>query len=173
MAYVGEIRIFAGNFAPTGWAFCDGSTLQMADYPNLSLYLGNYFGGDGRTTFNLPDMRGRVPIERGQGPGLSANYPGLQGGAETVKLAPENTAPHTHVAYGSNSANSLDPTGNVWADNPSIVQFSSQVANTATMGSSLLPDAGGGAAHENMLPFTVLNFIIALDGSSPQPTDPA
>lgn len=169
MAYIGEIRIFAGNFAPAGWAFCDGSTLQIADYYNLYLYLGVYYGGDGETTFNLPDLRGRVPIERGQGPGLSANFVGLKGGAETVKLAPENTASHTHQAYGSNSPNSLDPTGNVWADNPAIVQFSPQAANS-TMGSSLLPDAGGGAAHDNMLPFTVLNFIIALDGSSPQPT---
>jgi len=166
--YIGEIRMFAGTFAPQGWAFCDGSLLPISDYSALYQLLGTTYGGNGTTTFALPDLRGRVPVHLGQGAGLQNYVIGQNGGAETVQLIAQNTAAHTHQAYGSGTAaNSGTPAGNVWADNTYIQQFAPGTSANSTMGAGLMPDPGVGLAHDNMVPFTAINFIISLFGIYP------
>ena len=166
--YVGEIRMFAGNFAPVGWAFCDGSTLPISQYAVLFQLLGTAYGGDGVTTFNLPDLRSRVPVHMGQGPGLGNYGLGGKGGAESVALGTPNIAAHNHQASGSSTpANSINSAGNVWADSSHIEQFSAGNTANSTMGAGLSTDPGGGQPHDNMLPFQAINFIIAFEGIYP------
>lgn len=164
--FVGEIRMFASSFAPMGWAFCDGSLLPIAQFEALYNLIGTTYGGDGQTTFALPDLRGRVPVHYSPG---TAYGLGQKGGVETVTLTAKNTAQHSHAIYGTSAApSSGSPVGNVWADNSAYIkQFAPASTANGTMGGSLTSDAGGGVAHENMLPFTAINFIIAVFGIWP------
>jgi len=162
--YLGEIRLFAGNFAPTGWALCQGQTLQISGNDALFALIGTTYGGDGQNTFNLPDLRGRVPVHVGTGYAL-----GQSGGEETVTLTAAQLPSHGHAPQAaSNSAASPDPGGNVWAtasDTPYSTSTPTAAMNAQTVGS-----AGGSQPHDNMLPFVALNFIIALNGVYPTPT---
>ncbi|HEX6608874.1 MAG TPA: tail fiber protein [Chloroflexia bacterium] len=167
--YLGEIRMFAGNFAPLGWAFCNGQLLPIAQYDALYAILGTTYGGDGQTTFALPDLRGRGPIHAGQGPGLSNHPQGEQGGTETVTLTVAQMPGHTHVPAASSAAGtSSHPTGAVWAaSSTSDNQYASSTKTPMNPGT--VSAAGGNQPHDNLQPLLAINFIIALEGIFPSP----
>lgn len=157
--YVGEIRMFAGNFAPSGWAICDGSELSISDNDALYALLGNTYGGNGQTTFALPDLRGRAPLHR------SATYPtGANGGSETVTLTTNQIPQHTHTAYAtSNNAEFANPDGMVWAKS-SYASYTPAAPTSAMLATA---PAGGSQPHDNMMPSLAINYIIALAGVYP------
>ncbi|WP_248928196.1 phage tail protein [Paenibacillus hamazuiensis] len=166
--YVGEIRMIAGNFAPVGWAFCNGQILSISEYTLLYSLIGTTYGGDGVTTFCLPDLRGRAPMHMGQGPGLSFRSIGERGGVEAVTLTVSQIPSHSHEAGGqSERGTSNIPTNGVWAQS-TMNQYKSPFTPVGkTMHSQAVGSAGGGAAHDNMMPYTAIHFIIALDGTIP------
>lgn len=169
--FIGEIRMFAGNFAPRGWAFCDGSLLSIASNSALFSILGTTYGGNGQTTFALPDLRGRVPLHPGQGPGLTPRVLGEQGGTENVTLLQTQMPAHNHVLHASNAqGDSVGPEGAVSAV---ILETSGAPLNgystqpNTTMNPQAISTAGGSQPHANMQPYTAVNFIIALVGIYP------
>lgn len=165
--FVGEIRMFAGNFAPRGWAFCDGQLLAVSQNDALFSLLGTIYGGDGRTTFGLPDLRGRIPIHAGQGPGLSNRRLGSKGGAEKVTLTVNQFPSHTHGPLRASSQTAVDalPGGKVTAqtDTPLYVDDTP----VAGFNAASVTNVGGSQSHTNMMPFLCVNFIIALFGIYP------
>jgi microcystin-dependent protein len=167
--YVGEIRMFAGNFAPAGWAFCDGSQLAIADNDVLFQLIGTTYGGDGQTTFNLPDLRSRVPIHMGSSAGQTYTL-GQSGGEEQVTLTSAQIPAHSHVPLcNSGAGNQGDPSSGIWAQQTS----NSPYINTApslNMSPNAVGQSGGSQPHDNMVPFLVINFIISLFGVFPSPT---
>lgn len=159
--FVGEIRMFGGNFAPVGWAFCDGSLLPISENPTLFQLIGTTYGGDGQNTFALPDLRSRVPVHVGPGFAL-----GQAAGAETVTLTVSQIPAHSHVPQGnSNDGSQSGPSGGVWAKS-TLDQFSTS-APTLAMANTAIGSAGGSQPHDNMIPFLVVNFIISLFGVFP------
>ena len=164
--FVAEIRIFPFNFAPRGWAWCDGQLLPISQNTALFSLLGTTYGGNGQSNFALPDLQGRAPMHPGQGPGLSLHDLGETGGSETVTLTVDQIPPHTHTAQAqAEPGTQPDPKGGVWADS-TLNQYSSNAANTTMNPLSILP-AGGSLPHDNMLPYQCINFIIALEGLFP------
>lgn len=165
--FVGEIRMFAGNFAPRGWAFCDGQLLAVSQNDALFSLLGTIYGGDGRTTFGLPDMRGRIPIHAGHGPGLSERRLGAKGGAEKVTLTVNQLPSHTHPLQASTElAQQASPQGNVLARTLTFDLYR-QATPTSSMASSSITGTGGSRSHTNLMPFLCIHFIIALVGIYP------
>ncbi|MCA8992079.1 MAG: phage tail protein [Planctomycetaceae bacterium] len=167
--FIAEIRIFAGNFAPRGWSFCDGQTLPIAQNTALFSLLGTTYGGDGRTNFKLPDLQGSAPIHSGRGPGLTDRRLGEKGGAENVTLTVAQMPGHKHTATVSLQPGADDdPTGN-YLGGGGVAATLLYAANTAPANSDLaaLPNSGGNVAHNNMMPYLSLNFIIALVGLYP------
>ena len=165
--FVGEIRMFAGNFAPRGWAFCDGQLLAVSQNDALFSLLGTIYGGDGRTTFGLPDMRGRIPIHAGSGPGLSPRRLGAKAGAENVTLTVNQLPSHTHPMQATaNFASEAAPGGNVLAQS-TVVNMYMEADPTTALSSSSLTAVGGSRSHTNLMPFLCINFIIALVGIYP------
>jgi microcystin-dependent protein len=167
-----EIRMFAGNFAPRGWAFCDGSILSISQNTALFSLLGTTYGGNGQTTFALPDLRGRLPMHPGQGPGLSPRNLGEQGGVESVTLISTQMPAHTHAVNASGQqGDGVVPDGAVWAvsvDPNSGAPLNNYGATpTTTMSPQALGVAGGNQPHSNVQPFLCVNFIIALEGIYP------
>ena len=161
--YVGEIRMVGFNFAPQGWAFCDGSLLSIAQNDVLFTLIGTTYGGDGQTTFALPDLRSRVPMHQGHGHTL-----GESGGAETVTLASAQIPSHSHLPQAdSNNGSSSDPTGNIWAQSQAARQYVAGASANAPMNVSAMTTTGGGQPHDNMLPFLAINFVISLFGIFP------
>lgn len=159
--FIGEIRMFPGNFAPLGWAICDGTLLAISQNSALFQLIGTTYGGDGQNTFALPDLRSRVPVHQGAG-----FVQGQSAGAESVTLTVSQIPAHTHVALASSAAGaSQDPTGGVWA-NWTGSQYSDQGAN-ASMSPAAITSAGGSQPHDNMPPFLAINFIISLFGIFP------
>jgi microcystin-dependent protein len=164
--FVGEIRMFAGNFAPRGWAFCDGQLLAVSQNDALFSLLGTIYGGDGRTTFGLPDMRGRLPIHAGTGPGLSNRRLGARAGAESVTLTVNQLPPHSHTIQASaDAATGPNPDGEVLAEISSDRSYRN-AADTA-LSSNALTAIGGSRSHTNLMPFLCVHFIIALVGIYP------
>lgn len=164
--FVGEIRMFAGNFAPRGWAFCDGQLLAVSQNDALFSLLGTIYGGDGRTTFGLPDMRGRLPIHAGTGPGLSPRRLGAKAGAENVTLTVNQMPSHGHPFQGTASAaTSRDPVGN----SPAEAQADAYVEDLTafSLASQAVTATGGSQSHTNMMPYLCVNFIVALVGIYP------
>ncbi len=167
---LGSIGIFGGNFAPRGWAFCEGQLLPIAQNSALFSILGTTYGGDGRTTFALPDLRGRAPIGPGNGPGLSSYRLGEKGGTENVTLNVTNMPAHSHMLNGlggTNDSNFLQ--NNYLASNRDV-----KVYGTLEVGETLIPlngqsigTAGGNQSHTNMQPYLALNYCIALVGLFP------
>jgi microcystin-dependent protein len=184
--YVGEIILVGFNFEPVGWAFCDGRLLPISENETLFQLIGTTYGGDGQTTFALPDLRGRIPVGAGQGPGLQNRTLAEIGGSEAITLTVPQLAPHTHTIDTSGLTASLKckagpgnqrtPVGNVHAIEAAgaTMPYSSAPA-TATMGSgpvniSGMAEAGGIEPHENMQPYLTLNFCISLFGIFPSPS---
>jgi len=165
--FLAEIIMFGGNFAPRGWALCDGQLLAISQYSALFSLLGTTYGGDGRTTFGLPDMRGRVPMHAGNGPGLTPRNLGQKGGQERVTLSVGQMPSHMHsVNAQSENGNAEVPTGNYWAKKSRDDDYSTAPPDV-TMNVNAISPAGGDQSHENMQPYTVVNFIIALQGVFP------
>ncbi len=165
--FVGEIRMFAGNFAPRNWAFCDGQLLAISQNDALFSLLGTIYGGDGRTTFGLPDMRGRIPIHAGTGPGLSQRRLGTRGGSEQVTVTTNQLPSHSHpMAVSSDVSNSPNPGNNVTA-RPSSVDLYINDTPDVSLASQAITSLGGGQSHDNIMPVTAIHFIIALFGIYP------
>ncbi|MFN3589936.1 MAG: phage tail protein [Spirosomataceae bacterium] len=167
--YIGTISIFAGSFVPQDWALCDGRTLPIAQNAALFSILGTTYGGDGKTTFALPDLRGRIPIGAGQGNGLTRRDLGKTGGVETVTLTTQQIPAHTHTFNAlSGSRESKDPTGNyLGIAGGNFYSVFNPGDTLIPMGSDAVSPAGGGQPHENMPPFLGLNYIICIKGLFP------
>ena len=165
--YVGEIRMFAGNFAPQGWAYCDGQLLAVSQNDALFSLLGTIYGGDGRTTFGLPDLRGRVPIHQGTGPGLTPRQIGSKSGQEKVVFTTQQLPRHTHQAHaGSGEADDVTPTGNVWGEKD-LTKIYDSWGGGVSMNNAAISNTGGNQSHENMAPFQGIHYIISLYGVYP------
>jgi len=160
--FVGEIRMFGGNFAPAGWALCDGQAMPIAENDVLFTLIGTTYGGDGQNTFALPDLRGRIPLHQG------TNYPiGQSAGSEDVTLTTQQMPIHTHTAQAqSESGSQATPANGLWAFS-SLNQFSTNSAN-GTLNAGAIAPAGGSQPHTNMMPYLVVSFIISLYGVFPQ-----
>lgn len=165
--FIGEIRMFAGNFAPQGWAFCDGQLLAVSQNDALFSLLGTIYGGDGSTTFGLPDLRGRIPIHAGDGPGLSPRRLGAKGGAEKITLTVNQLPSHSHQPRATDDANTnLDPVGKV-TGHPVQNIYRSPANNNVNLNAGAVTNVGGSQSHTNMMPFLCVHFIIALFGVYP------
>jgi len=166
--YVGEIRMFGGNFAPAGWMFCAGQILPIAEYETLFQLIGTTYGGDGQVTFGLPDLRGRVPIHQGQGSGLSNYVLAQTGGVESVTLTINQIPLHSHVPAASNTGNSDTPANNYWA-NSTLGKPYSAAPPAVQMNAGTITPTGGSQPHDNMIPFLCVTYIISLFGIFPSP----
>lgn len=164
--YVGEIRMVGFNFAPAGWALCNGATLAISEYDVLFTLLGTTYGGDGVNTFKLPDLQGRIPFHQGTSNTGNTMVLGQVSGVENVTLLTSQISAHTHLlAASSLQGTQPSPSGNVWAKS-SLEEYSTE-SPTESMASSAILAAGGGQPHDNMPPFLVINFIISLFGIFP------
>jgi microcystin-dependent protein len=165
--FVAEIRIFPFNFAPTGWAFCDGQILPLSQNTALFSLLGTTYGGDGKSTFALPDLQGRAAMQQGQGPGLSLRDLGQEGGSDTVTLLTSEIPVHTHSANASAADGiSTAPTDQLFAQGVGVSIWGTNAPNTQFNASAIAP-AGGGLPHNNMQPYLTLQYCIALQGVFP------
>lgn len=166
--YVGEIRMFAGTYAPDGWALCNGQVLAISDNETLFSLIGTTYGGDGSTTFALPDMRGRLPISMGNSR-TGQNYVlGQRAGAETVTLTSTQMPVHTHAANAQSEGGNLgQPTNGFWSRTGVTAYEAPGAVALSSMSNQAVGVAGGSQPHENMMPFTTLSFIIALYGIYP------
>ena len=166
--FVGEVRMFAGNFAPRGWAFCDGQLLAVSQNDALFSLLGTTYGGNGQTTFGLPDLRGRLPVHAGNGPGLSPRSLGARGGAEQSTLTINQLPPHSHPmsASSANATDNAPSSAMTLAKGPGSDHYVDQPPNI-NMANDSIDNIGGNRSHSNMMPFTCINFIIALFGIYP------
>ena len=169
--FVAEIRIFPFNFAPTGWAFCNGQLMPISQNTALFSLLGTTYGGDGKSTFALPDMQGNAPMHPGQGPGLSLHDLGETGGSDTVTLLETEIPAHSHFmrAHNADQADAQNP-----SPNTSLAQSANGFAYQTNAGQNLTPlnfaaltPAGGDLPHNNLMPYLTLNFCIALQGVFP------
>ena len=168
--FTAEIRIFAGNFAPRGWAFCDGQLLPISQNTALFSLIGTTYGGDGRTTTALPNLQGRAPMHPGRGPGLTSRRLGEKVGVETVTLVEAQIPSHTHTARATTTAADTGLPSNTTAFGRSFGGQAYQTdtsSNLVDLASSTLATTGGGQAHTNVQPYLTLNFIIALVGLYP------
>jgi microcystin-dependent protein len=171
--YVGEIRIFTGTFAPRDWADCNGQIMSVQQNSLLFSIIGAIYGGNGSTTFALPNLNGRVPMHQGAGPGLTPRQVGEQGGEAAVTLLTTEMPSHAHVAYALDNTGTLsDPTGAVWTRTPKVgrppVESNGFAATPdVAMFPLALSVAGGSQGHNNMQPYLPVRFIIALQGVYP------
>jgi microcystin-dependent protein len=164
--FLGEIRTFGFNFAPQGWAFCNGQTLPIAQNTALFSLLGTFYGGNGQTTFNLPDLRSRVAIHQFAGPGLSSYSLGQTGGTESVTLTSGEMPAHTHQAFANGApGTSTRPDGAVPARTTADIYAGA--SDGTAMNAGMIGNAGANLPHGNIQPFLVLNFCIALQGIFP------
>jgi microcystin-dependent protein len=164
--FVGEIRILGCNFAPKGWAFCNGQIMPISQNTALFSLLGTYYGGDGKSTFALPNLQGSAPMHQGQGPGLSDRVIGETGGEEAVTLINSEMPSHSHPLKGVNGvANQVSPANNTWAGAAQRPYLTTQ--NGSFLNPFALSVSGGSQPHNNMPPYLTLNFCIALQGVYP------
>lgn len=163
--YVGEIRMFAGNFAPAGWMFCEGQLLPISENETLFQLIGTTYGGDGQSTFALPDLRGRIPIHQGNGFILAET-----GGAEEITLTVNQIPAHSHPLLGS-AVNGTQPApqGNLLANSTLVTPYAPETANQA-MAATSISSVGGSQPHTNFQPYLCVDFIISLFGIFPSPT---
>jgi microcystin-dependent protein len=170
--FVAEIRIFPFNFAPKGWAWCDGQLLPISQNTALFSLLGTTYGGDGKSNFALPDLQGRAPMHPGQGPGLSLHDLGETGGSEIVSLLESEMPSHSHglMSTASFAGSANDPTGNVLAKAAAGLNAYTPPAALVAMSDNAIAPAGGDQPHNNMQPYLTLYFNIALQGVYPPRT---
>ncbi len=183
-AFIGTIMLWAPNFAPAGWAFCHGQLLSIAQYSTVYSLLGTTYGGDGRVTFGLPNLQGRVPVGAGQSPGTSVYYLGMQGGQESVSLSTQQLASHSHdsttsglqIAASTATANTAAPSAGAVPAQPEDASrnpfpiYTNAAPNTtlgSVSGQVSIDPAGDSQSHENRQPFQVVNYIICLEGIYP------
>ena len=164
--YVGEIRMFAGNFAPAGWMFCEGQLLPISEYETLFNLIGTTYGGDGQSTFALPDLRGRLPLHQGNGFTLAET-----GGAEEVTLTVSQIPAHTHGVgvVGDRAGGQNSPAGNLLAQSYNVTPYVNDAPN-ANLSPNAVTATGGNQPHTNLQPFLCLSHIISLFGIFPSPT---
>jgi microcystin-dependent protein len=163
--FLAEIRIFPFNFPPTGWAFCNGQIMPISQNTALFALLGTVYGGDGKSTFALPDLEGSAPLHPGQGQGLSLYDLGQMGGSETVTLLESEIPAHTHqLVFSEEPGNANNPNPNTYGTGETIYALPNNLVQMALQ--SLAP-AGGSLPHNNMMPYLTLNFCIALQGVFP------
>jgi len=171
--FVAEIRIFPFNFAPKGWAWCDGQLLPLSQNTALFSLLGTTYGGDGKSTFALPDLQGRAAMHPGQGPGLSLHDLGETGGSETVTLLESEIPAHSH-ALGANAltGDTPSPAANATLARPGTINAfqTNSASGLAPMAPEALPPAGGDQPHNNLQPYLTFHFCIALQGVFPPRT---
>jgi microcystin-dependent protein len=167
--FVAEIRMFGGNFAPTGWAQCNGQLLPISQNTALFSLVGTFYGGDGRSTFALPDLQGRAPMHQGNGTGLSQRFVGEESGVEFVTLLQTEMPLHTHSAMGSSTlSNQQSPVQNFWGGSTQNRHFAAFAAgNVVQMNPLELGVTGGSLPHNNLQPYLVVTFIIAMQGVFP------
>ncbi len=164
--YVGEIRIFAGNFAPAGWMFCEGQLLPISENETLFNLIGTTYGGDGQSTFALPDLRGRIPIHQGNGFILAET-----GGAEEVTLTVNQIAAHNHAMVAcQNTGTGANPQGNVLDQMSGAILVYKDQAPSLAMSNRAVGPVGGSQPHSNFQPYLCVDFIISLFGIFPSPT---
>jgi microcystin-dependent protein len=162
--YVGEIRMFAGTFAPAGWMLCQGQLLPIAEFSTLFNLIGTTYGGDGQQTFALPDLRGRFPVHMGNGFVI-----GQSSGQESVTLTASQLPVHSHAAKASAGGNVVSPNNAVWSTDPygNTAAYTPPPSPVSSMAPNAINPSGGGGPHDNMQPFLPINFIIALFGIFP------
>lgn len=164
--YVGEIRMFAGNFAPLGWALCDGAVKAISDFDTLFTLIGTTYGGDGESTFALPDLNGRTPIHQGRAPEGDTHVIGELGGEASVTLSIPQLPAHTHPALASSTGGTTAQANSgvwaAWADSP----YAADVPTTTISPKTVVP-VGGSLAHENRPPYLAVNYIISMYGIFP------
>lgn len=165
--FVAEIRIFAGNFAPTGWALCNGQLLPISQNTALFSLLGTYYGGDGKSTFALPNIQDSAPMHQGQGPGLSDRFLGEIGGEQAVTLIQTEIPVHTHQVFAAPAASDGSPAQNDAYSSPVGARVYQTPQSLTTMNFQMLSLTGGSLPHNNMQPYLTLTFIIALQGIYP------
>jgi microcystin-dependent protein len=163
--YVGEIRIFAGNFAPAGWMFCEGQLLPISENETLFQLIGTTYGGDGESTFALPDLRGRIPLHQGNGFILAET-----GGAEEITLTVNQIPSHSHPVLANSGAGSASsPQNNLLATTVGNI-YSAPTGNQVNMSAAAVSSVGGSQPHNNFQPYLCVNYIISLFGIFPSPT---
>lgn len=170
--FIGEIRMFGGNFAPQGWNFCDGTQLAISQYSALFTLIGTTYGGDGQTNFNLPDLRSRVPVHQGTAAAGGTYVIGQQGGVENVTLATAQLPAHTHAVQAIATGTTNVPAGNAFPAGVASSQSGSVMYGPATTSPTSLAPAtvsstGGNQPHGNIQPYTAISYIIALEGIFP------
>ena len=166
--YLGEIRIFAGSFAPVGWMICAGQQLPISENDALFTLIGTTYGGDGQETFNLPNLAGRIPVHMGQGPGIQQNYQiGAWAGVESVTLTTQQIPSHNHAWTASQGAGTSNtPDNNITATPPVAKLYRFATPDTALPQTPIQPN-GGSQPHENVMPYICINYIIAIAGIFP------
>ena len=166
--YVGEIRMFGGNFAPAGWAMCQGQLMPISQNDTLFTLIGTTYGGDGQETFGIPNLSGRAPMHMGQGPSISQSYQiGEAAGVESVTLTTQQIPTHNHaVLVSQDLGTQTSPAGQVYAQNTQVLLYTQDTASKFCNASMFQP-VGGSQPHENMQPFLVITFILSLFGIFP------
>ncbi|HEV7487908.1 MAG TPA: tail fiber protein [Thermoanaerobaculia bacterium] len=168
--FVAEIRMFGFNFAPKGWAQCNGQLLPISQNTALFSLLGTFYGGDGKSTFALPNLEGSVPISQGQGPGLSDRFIGEQSGSEFITLIQTEIPIHSHTMMGNSTKNGLNPTpapDQILAKSQGGNVYTQTTTSLAQMNFQTLGIAGSSLPHNNMMPYLIVNFCIAMQGVFP------
>lgn len=169
--FVAEIRMFGCNFAPTGWAQCNGQLLPISQNTALFSLLGTYYGGNGKSTFGLPNLQGSAAMSAGQGAGLTDRFLGETGGEQSVTLLVSEMAGHNHVPVNAKVKGTVaDPNGKLWANpdgRPAPNFFANAIGTAQPMSPLAIGISGGGLPHNNMMPYNVVNFCIALQGVFP------
>lgn len=172
-SFIGDIRLFAGTFAPRGWMLCNGAVLSISEYETLFALIGTTYGGDGQSTFALPDLRGRVPVGQGQGPGMTNRVIGQAYGSENVTLLPNQMPQHTHTLNASTAtAASAQAAGRLFAQTGSDKLYGPPPGTDPQpqgMAAGAVAPAGGGQPHANLMPSMAINYIIAVEGVYPSP----
>lgn len=168
--FLGEIKMVGFNYAPYGWAFCNGQLLAIVQNTALYSLLGITYGGDGKTNFALPNLQGRIPLHFGAGPGLTSRTQGQTGGCPTVTLTSMQMPVHSHIPTGTSGNEAVSPENNTWGAFPAgrtpTPAYQSNPPNV-TMNAGALDSAGSGGPHNNMQPYLAVNFIIAMAGIYP------
>lgn len=166
--YIGEVKMFAGPYAPVNWLLCQGQTLAITQYNSLYAIVGTTYGGDGINNFNLPDLRGRAPVGAGNGSGLTPRSVGQSGGAEGVTLSSANMPQHSHSVICNTAGTPANtPVGNVPSLTSDGTAYSSNQTGSADMNANMIANAGSSTPHQNMPPWACINYIINYNGMWP------